>query len=447
MNHTSLKQAVEDRRPSLANTDQHSALYKRVTLRLVPFLVLCYVIAYLDRINVGFAKLQMQEALNFSDVVYGLGAGIFFIGYFLFEVPSNMLMKRIGAKLTLARIMICWGIVGCSMAFVSNATHFYILRFLLGVFEAGFFPGVVYYLSCWYPETRRGKILGLFMTGFPIAGLIGGPVSAWAMTSLNNAANMAGWQWLYIVEAAPAILLGVVTLFLLDDDFNGAKWLNETERNILRLELQPEQERNQRNGKNAFANVVQDPKVYIMAFAYFTFICGTYAISFWLPTVLKSAGVTSISEIGWMSAIPYGLSALGMVILCRSSDHRLERRWHTAGAGAVGAIALLLLPISGQSLPLIIFLLVVAAIGIFSSLPLFWSIPSDYFAGSSSAAAGIAFINSLGLIGGFVSPFAIGWLKSWTGNLDSGLYLMTALILLGAFTLLIGIPARSKKRT
>ncbi|WP_124095695.1 MFS transporter [Burkholderia gladioli] len=424
--------------PSAVSTerDANDALYLKLALRLVPLLIVCYVVAYLDRINVGFAKLQMQEALGFSDAVYGLGAGIFFIGYFLFEVPSNLLLQRIGARKTITRIMVMWGVTGCLMATVSNPATFYILRFLLGVFEAGFFPGVIYYLAQWFPRGRRGQILGMFMTGFPIAGMIGGPLSGWAMSRLEGAAGLAGWQWLYIVEAAPAVLLGMVAWFGLSDSLERAHWLSETERDTLRRALSEDGAGEAHRHGGEFRRVIADPKVYLISFAYFTFICGTYALSFWSPTVLKNVGVTSLEHIGWLSAIPYGAAAIGMVLICRHSDRVLERRWHGALSALVGALALCLLPVLAHELAATLVLLSIASIAVFVTIPLLWAQASDYFAGSPAAAPAIALVNSLGLLGGFASPFAMGWLKALTGTLTSGLYLMTALLALGACVLL-----------
>ncbi|CAG9204303.1 Putative tartrate transporter [Paraburkholderia sabiae] len=422
-----------------SDAEGDAKLYRKVALRLIPLLFICYVVAYLDRINVGFAKLQMQDALGFSDTVYGLGAGIFFIGYFLFEVPSNMILERIGAKRTIARIMICWGITGCLLAHVSTPTGFYVLRFLLGAFEAGFFPGVVYYLGCWFPEARRGHMLGIFMTGIPIAGLFGGPVSGWAMSSLSGF-GMQGWQWLYVIEAAPAVLLGIVALAYLDDNARDAKWLTPGERDRLTLALVAESERNSSRTDASLRRAMTSVRLYALAFAYFAFICGTYAVSFWLPTVLKSSGVTDVAQIGWYSAIPYGISAVGMVWLCRNSDRTMERRWHTSLAAIAGAVALALLPHVPANVSVTIVLLTAAATGIFATMPLFWSIATDYFAGTSSAAVAIALINSLGLVGGFASPFMMGWLKTVTGSLTTGLYVVTAVLLLGAIILLIFAP-------
>ncbi|MFP3584689.1 MFS transporter [Paraburkholderia sp. SIMBA_055] len=429
-----------------APEDAQRALYLKVAMRLVPLLIVCYVIAYLDRINVGFAKLQMQDALGFSDAVYGLGAGIFFIGYFLFEVPSNLLLQRIGARKTITRIMVLWGLTGCAMATVSSPTAFYVLRFLLGVFEAGFFPGVVYFLSQWFPRNRRGQILGLFMTGFPIAGMIGGPVSGWAMSRLAGVAGLAGWQWLYIVEAAPAVLLGIVTWFTLSDDIERAKWLTEPERDTLRHALRDDGREADAEHAGQLRQVIADPKVYVISFAYFTFICGTYALSFWVPTVLKSAGATSVERIGWLSAIPYGIATIGMVLICRNSDRLLERRWHGALAALAGATALSLLPLLAHDLTATIVLLTIASTTVFVTIPLLWSLASDYFAGSPAAAPAIAFVNSLGLLGGFASPFAMGWLKTLSGTLNSGLFLMTTLLALGACAMLCVRVGRQASR-
>jgi sugar phosphate permease len=422
---------------------QERALYRRVTLRIVPLLFVCYVVAFLDRINVGYAKLQMQDALGFSDAVYGLGAGIFFLSYCLLEVPGAMLLKRMGAKKTIARIMICWGIVGMCTAAVTNVTEFYMVRLLLGVFEAGFFPGVIYYLSSWFPETRRGVIIACFMVGFPVAGVVGGPVSGWAMTQLAHVANLAGWQWLYIVEALPAIALGFVTLFLLDDSIDKARWLTDAEKETLHNGFRVEtQRKGNLNGHVSFVHSLSDPKVYMLAFVDFAFVCGTYSVTFWLPTVMKNSGITNLAQLGWLSAIPYGAAAIGMVLISRSSDRRLERRWHATCAGVIGAAALVLVSHPSSQPLLTVALLTVAATGIAATNVLVWSLATDYLHGSPAAAGTIAFINCIGLLSGFVSPFIIGWLKTLTGTLVSGLYTMTALLVLGMIVMLVGLKPR-----
>ncbi|MDR5827641.1 MFS transporter [Caballeronia sp. LP006] len=441
--------AVSDESSTVPTSSaEERALYLRVTLRIVPLLFVCYVVAFLDRINVGFAKLQMQDALGFSDSVYGLGAGIFFLSYCLLEVPSAMLLRRVGAKKTIARIMICWGIVGMCTAFVTNVTEFYAVRLLLGVFEAGFFPGVIFYLSSWFPEKRRGVIIACFMVGFPVAGLVGGPVSGWAMTQLAHVANMAGWQWLYIVEALPAVALGIVTLFLLDDNIDKARWLSESEKKVLRDGFLVETERKRKNehrGHGRLADALADPKVYMLAFIDFAFVCGTYSVTFWLPTVMKDSGISNLSQLGWLSTIPYAMGAIGMVAISRSSDRMLERRWHAACAGVVGAVALLLVSHPTNSPALTVTLLTFASIGIFATNVLIWSLAADYLHGSPAAAASIAFVNCIGLLSGFCSPFVIGWLKTMTGTLVSGLYVMTAILVLGIIVMLVGFKPQTSK--
>jgi D-galactonate transporter len=426
---------------------QERALYLRVTLRIVPLLFVCYVVAFLDRINVGFAKLQMQDALGFSDSVYGLGAGIFFLSYCLLEVPSAMLLRRMGAKKTIARIMICWGIVGACSAFVTNVTQFYIVRLLLGVFEAGFFPGVIFYLGSWFPERRRGVIIACFMLGFPVAGIVGGPVSGWAMTSLAHVANLAGWQWLYIVEALPAVVLGLVTLLLLDDNIEKAKWLTEAQKRVLREGFDAETERKRQAGHHGHARLAEalaDPKVYMLAFIDFAFVCGTYSVTFWLPTVMKDSGITNLSLLGWLAVIPYGMGAIGMVTISRSSDRMLERRWHAAISGIIGAVALLLVSHPTNSPALTVALLTVACVGIFATNVLIWSLAADYLNGSPAAATSIAFVNCIGLLSGFCSPFVIGWLKTATGTLVSGLYVMTAILVAGILVMLFGFRRQAQ---
>jgi len=419
---------------------------RKVSLRIVPFLFVCYVISYLDRINIGFAKFQMQDTLGFSDVVYGMGAGIFFIGYVFFEVPSNVFMKRIGAKKTLSRIMLLWGLAGCCMALVSTPTQFYVCRFLLGACEAGFAPGAIYYISCWFPKRRQGKALGMFLSGIPVAGLIGGPLSGWVLTRFDGQTGLHGWQWMFVLQAAPAILLGVIAYFLLDDDISRAKWLSPDERRYLEMEIASEVDVTKSSLSPRIADF-GDVRLYLMTLSYFTFICGTYVLSFWLPSMLKNTGLKDSLSIGLYSAIPFAVSAVGMVLLCKSSDRSSERRWHTALCAIVGGAALAAIPFVPNTLFCACTLLAVAATTIFATIALFWTIPSEYFAGSPGAAGSIALINSIGLIGGFLSPFVIGWIKTETGSLVGGLYLSSAVLAIGGIMLIVSVPKHIVKRT
>ena len=426
--------------PALHSPDEITHVYNKITWRLVPFLFICYVASYLDRINIGFAQLQMKSDLGFSDAVYGLGAGIFFVGYVLFEVPSNLLLAKIGARKTLLRIMLIWGIISACMMFVQTPAQLYLARFLLGVFEAGFFPGIILYLTYWYPSGMRGRIIAMFMSGIAIAGIIGGPLSGWIMNDLAGTNGLKGWQWMFLLEGVPSVILGLLVLLILDDHPDDAKWLSAREKEILDHNLEADQRSLDVEHHHSFGQAIRDPKIYILAAAYFTFIAGTYVISFWLPTIVKSFGVSDPLHIGLLTAIPYIAGAIGMVVISKHSDKTLERRWHCALAAFAGGAGLVATTFLAGNLELALVALAVATIGILATMPLFWTMPTAYLAGTA-AAGGIALINSLGLIGGFVSPFVIGWIKTATGSVDHGLYFMTALLVVGGLVLLVAIPA------
>lgn len=405
-----------------------SETYTKVTWRLLPLLFLCYVASYLDRVNVGFAKLQMLNDLKLSETVYGLGAGVFFLGYFIFEIPSNMILHRVGARLWIARIMITWGIVSGAMIFVDSPITFYVLRFLLGVAEAGFFPGVILYLTYWYPAHRRGKMTALFMTGVPISGVIGGPLSGWIMKAMPGIAGLSGWQWMFILEAIPSLLLGVVVIFYLQDRIRSAGWLNEAEKVFLESQVQSETSQKQ---EATLAKMFANPRVWLMALIYFCFVMGLYGVSFWLPTIIKATGVTDTFDIGLLTAIPYASAAVAMILIGHSADKRRERRWHVVIPAVLGSIGLILSTIYDHNTFLAMSALTLATIGIITVLPLFWSLPTA-FLGGVAAAAGIALINSLGNLAGFVSPYLVGWLKDQTHSTNSGMFVLAASLILGS---------------
>jgi sugar phosphate permease len=421
-------------------SDEASKTYRKVAWRLIPFLFLCYVIAYLDRTNIGFAQLQMKQALGFSDAVYGLGAGVFFLGYSLFEVPSNLILTRIGARATLTRILIPWGVVSIAMVYVSTPAIFYVMRFLLGAFEAGLVPGALFLLTQWFPKQRRGGVIALFMLGMPISGLLGGPLAGWAMDTLQDVIGLAGWQWLFVVEGIPAVVLGIVCALVLTDSPDEAIWLSKNEKDVITEGLRPELESAAHAKSHNFLQAVRDPNLYILTAAYFTCICGVYVIGFWLPTVLKTTGIRDVFSIGLYSMIPFGASAIGMVLICRHSDRHLEGRWHLAVCSIVGAAMLSLIPLAQHSLVLSLVVLSIGTTAIYVTLPLYWVICSTYFAGTDAMAGSLALTNSIGLIGGFVSPIIVGWFKTTTGSLASGLYAMAALLVIGAVVLLTCIP-------
>ena len=424
MNSNTLQGATPAGSTSRSDED---ATYAKVTWRLLPFLFLCYVAAYLDRVNVGFAKLQMLNDLKFSETVYGLGAGIFFIGYFLFEVPSNLLLHRYGARKWIARIMISWGVVSACMMLVKTPTSFYILRFLLGVAEAGFFPGIILYLTYWYPAARRAKVTSLFMTGIPMAGVIGGPLSGWIITAFDGMNGLAGWKWLFILEAIPSIFLGLMVLLYLNDKISDASWLTAQEKAMLHRNIEADSANiEDHSALGAFRN----GKVWILAAAYFGFIMGLYGVGFWLPSLIKASGVTSAVTIGWLVAIPYAAAVACMIWTSGHSDRTGERRWHIAVPallGAVGLVASILVP---QTPLWAIVTLTVATMGILTALAQFWCLPPA-FLGGAAAAAGIAVINSVGNLAGFASPFIVGWIKDLTGSTNNGLLVIAASLVVG----------------
>ncbi|MBN3811002.1 MFS transporter [Paraburkholderia sp. Ac-20347] len=403
------------------------ATYRKVAWRLTPLLMLCYVVAYLDRVNVGFAKLQMSAALSLSDAVYGFGAGIFFIGYFLFEVPSNVILHRVGARIWIARIMVTWGLVSILTMFVTTPTMFYVMRFLLGLCEAGFFPGIILYLTYWYPAHRRGRMTTWFMTAIALSGVIGGPVSGWILKAFDGANDWQGWQWLFLLEGLPSVIVGVVVFFVLDDRIGNAKWLTPEERALLERNIAAEDATKE---DPPLVTVLTSPRVLLMSLTYFSFVMGLYGVSFWLPTIIKATGVKDALAIGLLSAIPFAAAVVGMVLVAKSADRRRERRWHIAIPAAVGALGLVLSVTWAHDTALAMAALTLATFGILTTLPLFWSLPTAWLAGTG-AAAGIALINSIGNLAGFLSPYAVGWLKQATAANDSGMYMLAAFMILG----------------
>ncbi len=411
------------------------ATYRKVAWRLIPLLLICYIVAYLDRVNVGFAKLQMLEQLNFSETVYGLGAGIFFIGYFLFEVPSNIILHKVGARVWIGRIMITWGILSACMMFVTSPTMFYVMRFFLGVAEAGFFPGIILYLTYWYPSHRRGRMTAMFMTGIAGAGVIGGPLSGAIMKFADGAMGWSGWQWMFLLEGLPSVLLGVIVIVMLEDRIANAKWLTADERNLLIRNIAADGEHKE---EESVFKVMSSGRVWLCAAIYFSYVMGLYGVSFFLPTIIKAMGYKDALDIGLISVIPYGVSVVVMLMVAKSADRSRERRWHVAIPGLVGAIGLTLSVIYAKEPVLAIAALTLGLSGIMATLPLFWSLPTAFLAGTG-AAAGIALINSLGNLSGFVSPYAVGLLKDATGSTDAGVYMLACGMVVGAL-LTLSVP-------
>jgi D-galactonate transporter len=424
---SSVKAAAHER------DEAEARLYARVTWRLLPFLFICYVAAYLDRVNVGFAKLQMLNDLHFSETVYGLGAGIFFIGYFFFEVPSNIALHRFGARKWIARIMITWAVLSGASLYVSSPAMFYLLRFLLGVAEAGFFPGIVLYLTYWYPAARRSRMNALFMIGIPIAGVIGGPLSGWILNRFSGVHGLAGWQWLFLIESLPSLVLGVVTLLYLPDSIRAARWLSDAEKRQLERNVAAE---SQGKAEHSLSGVFGNARVWLMAAIYFCCMMGLYGISFYLPTLIKAAGVKDALDVGLLTAIPYGCAVVAMLVVARSADRMRERRWHFAIVSALGGVGLFLATVYGGDVKLAMAALSLGTAGMLATMPVFWTYPSSLLSGTA-AAAGIALINSVGNLAGFVSPSIIGWLKDLTHSTNAGMYLVSAALVAGAVMALL----------
>ncbi|SDQ80682.1 MFS transporter [Pseudomonas sp. B21-032] len=423
------------------NTGSH-LLYRKIAWKILPLLFVSYIVSYLDRVNIGFAALRMQQDLNFSDAVYGLGAGVFFLGYVLFEVPSNLLLTRIGARKTIMRIMISWGLVSSCMMFVQTPLQFYLARFFLGVFEAGFFPGIILYLTYWFPVRMRGSVIAVFMSAIAIAGILGGPLSGWIIRAMEGVHDLHGWQWMFLLEGAPAVILGILAGFLLIDRPEQATWLSREERQRIAAEVGTPTG----STSHALGAVVRDPRIYALALVYFSVMAGLYILGFWLPGMIKSYGVDDPFHIGLLTAVPYIASAVGMIVIGRHSDAVGERRWHLASCMLVAACALIACTLVPGNLVLGLVTLSVAAVGLYASMPLFWTIPTRYL-GSESAAGGIALINSLALFGGFTSPTVLGLVKASTGSLDIGLYLFAGLLVVGAGALILALPARLIKES
>jgi D-galactonate transporter len=415
--------------------------YAKVGRRLIPFLMLCYLGAYLDRVNVGFAKLQMLSDLRFSETVYGMGAGIFFLGYFLFEIPSNVILHRVGARRWLARIMLTWAVISASFAFVTTPTTFYILRFLLGVAEAGFAPGVILYLTYWFPSERRAKALSLFFMAIPLAGIIGGPLSGWILHSLHGAMAMSGWKWLFLLEALPSLALGIAILFYLDDGIARAKWLTETEKALLERNVASDDA--QKVAHLSIRAFIGDRRLWLMAAIYFCVVLGQYGLTFWLPTIIRKAGVADPLWVGIFTAIPYLCAIVTLPLVGMSADRRRERRFHLAVPMLVAAAGFATLPMLGNVGAAIVCLCIASA-GILASSSQFWSLPTALL-GGMSAAAGIAAVNCFANLAGFFSPAIVGWLNDLTGKSTAGLIFISAVVTLGA-ALVFLVPARAVNR-
>lgn len=407
-------------------------VYRKVTWHLIPFLFMCYIFAYVDRVNVGFAKLQMQQDLGLSDAVYGFGAGIFFIGYLLFQVPCNMALQKIGAKYWLGPIMIVWGTVSACTMFAKGEYSFYAIRFLLGIVESGFFPGVILYLTYWYPSKHRAKMVAAFMTAIPIAGLVGGPISGFIMRF--NWGDLHGWQWLFIIESVPSILAGLLAMRFLNDSPRKSKWLLEDERNLLMRRLEEDDAAHKlliTDRQHNFAGVFRSGNVWLFCLMYFGTTMGNYGLQFWLPQIIHDTLSKDSFTIGLYTMLPWGVTVVAMLLVGHRSDTTGERAWHFAVCAAAAGAGLALSTIHGIPGGVGLFLLTIAAAGVVSASSTFWALPTMYLSGTA-ASAGIAMVNSIGNLGGWLAPTWIGFIRDQTHSIAWALLTMAGFCWLSA---------------
>jgi len=423
------------------------ATYDKVFRRVIPLLFTCYIVAFLDRVNVGFAKLQMAGDLHFSDAVYGFGAGIFFIGYFIFEVPSNLILARVGAKPWIARIMISWGVLSSALMFVRSEFWFYTLRFLLGVAEAGFFPGIILYLTYWFPASRRARMTASFMTAIAISNVIGSPISGAIMQTLDGWNGWRGWQWLFLLEGIPSVIMGCLVLVLLDNGPGQAKWLNKEERDLVLQRLAADEVSKQGQGlEHHFIDAFRDGRVWALAAVYFCGVLGFYAVTFWMPTLIQELGVDpkDFLAVGLLSMIPWGAAAVAMVLVGSHSDRTGERRWHAAGSLGVAVVGLLALALVGHAAAPSIIALTLVTTGTLSWVAIFWSLPTAFLSGTA-AAAGIAWINSVGNLGGHFGPDLIGRIRTETNSTEAAFFTLAAIAFVGVL-IILRLPRTQSQR-
>jgi len=418
-------------------------LYRKVAWRLIPFLCCCYLAAYLDRINVGFAKLQMADQLQLSDAAFGLGAGLFFVGYILFEVPSNLILKRVGARVWIARIMVSWGVLSACTLLVTTPAQFYMLRLLLGIAEAGFLPGVLYYLTLWFPTHRRGRMIALFMIGLPLSSVIGAPLSGWILEAFDGLQGLRGWQWLFLLEGVPSVLLGLLALRLLPEGPQDAEWLDLREQGHLLRDLTVDEAQSPASG-DSFRQGFFNLKVWMLGGIDFAILLSAYAMGFWMPTFIRQAGVADASDIGLLTALPSIAAVFGMLALGASSDRFRERRWHIILPFWIGAAAMAASTAFTDNVVATVLLFSIAQAAIIGAVPVFFSLPATFLTGTA-AATGFALACSLANIAGLVSNTLIGFALDITGRSGGALLFFAACLVLGSL-LVVALPAKVVNR-
>ena len=417
---------------------------RRLYWRILPFLIVCYIVAFLDRVNVGFAALSMNADLGFTSSVYGFGAGIFSIGYFIFEVPSNLILNKVGARIWIARIMITWGLISAGFAFIQGENSFFVMRFLLGVAEAGFFPGIVLYLSRWFPARVLGSATAIFILGLPIAVLIGAPVSVGILATMQDVAGLKGWQWMFLMEGGLAIIVGLAAFFMLASRPGNATWLTTEQRDWLTRTLESERIAKETLRRYGVMETLLNAKILLLAFAIFCNITALFGVTLWMPQIIKGFGGLTNAQAGLLTAVPYICAGVAMVLNARHSDRTNEKRIHVLLPACIGAVGLVTAGLSTSPL-LAMAGICVGAAGILSSNILFWQLPSMFLTGAA-AAAGIGLVNSVGNLGGFVGPYLTGWAKDFFGDYAASMCVLGGMVCLYGLVI-FGFLTVSQRRT
>lgn len=431
-----------DARPSAGTSvpEFDQRLYRKLAWRIMPVLFLCFVLNWLDRVNIGFAHLQFKTDLNISDATFGIIVGVFSIGYLLFEIPSNLLLEKIGAKKTMTRIMILWGLVTIATAFAQTPAQFYVLRVLLGAAEAGFFPGVILYLTYWFPASHRARITSRFIMAIAVCGIIGGPLSTSIMSHFAGIAGFTGWQWLFVITGIPPVLAGLFAWYWLDDRPASAKWLSAAEKHAIEQALVRERQQRKPGGHTRFVEALKDRKVWFITLAYcLTIMCTGNVTNIWAPSIIRDSGVSNLGQLGLLSALPYVVGVSLMLWACRHSDLHQERRWHFALGGLAAALAMLILPNFLFSPYSAIAVLTLMTSGYLVATAIFWTIPT-YYLSDHAKAAGLALVNCCGQISSLLTPIMIGAIKTSTGSISLALYIVAGLVACGTLILLLGVP-------
>jgi ACS family phthalate transporter-like MFS transporter len=411
-------------------SDDERRLYRKVILRIIPFIFVCYVLNYIDRVNVSFAKLQFKDDLSLTDASYGLGVGLFYVGYILFEVPSNLVLQKIGARKTIMRIMCLWGLISVAMAFVATPSQFYLARILLGAAEAGFFPGIILYLTLWFPNRMRGRIMSYFVLAIAASGTIGGPISGVIMQHFGGLLGLKSWQWLFLIEGVLPLAMGVAAFFVLDDRPRDASWLSRQEQDLLVANLSVRGQPEAHSGFQAFLMALRKPMLWIATLGYFSVTWAGMVLNFWAPTIIQRSGVTNVLHVGLLSAVPYAIGAAGMLVFGHHSDRHLERHWHFFAAVFAAGCAAIAIAFSLWSSALSVACLALLAIGYLSAIALFWTIPTGFLSERESPGS-IAFISSAGQIGSLIAPVLFGYVSDRTGNLTMGACLVALVLFAG----------------